>query len=958
MDGFSSVASEEREVGEPSVDSERILPYKLKDSNINLAVQEGFYGLGRFCAKFPYFTLTCTAIIIGVTSLGWAWFAVETDPVKLWVGKDSFTAKEKKTFDESFGPFYRTQQVIIHSTDEMPVIRRDIILEVFTLLEDVKAIRTEEGTSFNDLCTKPTGTACVVQSVSEYWSSKEAFDTDDWSDEFEQCVGDPVQCLPAFQQPIKPELILGGYEEDDYKTAKAVIITLVLDNSIDDEKKALSSMWEVKLLDLFEAKAKDIASKFDNDGVLRGFLKKVYAPYLMNQEVKYAILTGFLGLFFISLALTKGVELGLNQREAVPRDSYLVEYFNDLDEYFGVGPPVYFVATDFNASKREVQKALCGRFPGEGRELCQPTEDDDDCELCYSPGSWNYSMEGFPEGAHFGTYVKWFLESVPSQECPLGGAAAYSNAILLEDGVGGGMKAAHFRTYHTPLKSQRDLIGAYRSARRIASDITERTGISVFPYSIFYVFFEQYTSIVNQAVTVVVLALIPIFVITTTFLAFRSAVIVVTTTLMILVDLLGVMSLWGISLNALSTVNLVICVGISVEFLSHITRSYTVKTGSRDQRAYEALVEMGGSIFSGITLTKFVGVSILYFAKSRIFEIYYFRILFGDETVLTEIDDLYIMSQESLGGISGPSANDGDGPLSFVRGRRIHRDRQLRRVVDPRAWTRRRRRPRQAVDPERARLIDTLDDDDEEEEGFVEGNDEGEVGSGSPEEASDRDAGIFDDVLYDDEDLIQRNSEATSTVPPSIPPPQVEPRGQKFGFNFMARFGGSREDITDSSGKRSVRFGGSAVGAAVSAVKSKRRGSGGVKYVRMDEDDDDDELVAEPQSYASPSALFDENPSLRQSRVTDSTLLKDPLTGEIVDDITPHHTNPPRPTSRASTLSKRASLTSSASGTVDPLTAAALDADEDDFEPLGGSALSRETGTDLKGKRQMSLNDL
>lgn len=35
---------------------------------------------------------------------------------------------------------------------------------------------------------------------------------------------------------------------------------------------------------------------------------------------------------------------------------------------------------------------------------------------------------------------------------------------------------------------------------------------------------------------------------------------------------------------------------------------------------------MGGSVFSGITVTKLLGVSVLAFTRSKIFEVYYFRI--------------------------------------------------------------------------------------------------------------------------------------------------------------------------------------------------------------------------------------------------------------------------------------------------------------------------------------------
>ena len=37
-------------------------------------------------------------------------------------------------------------------------------------------------------------------------------------------------------------------------------------------------------------------------------------------------------------------------------------------------------------------------------------------------------------------------------------------------------------------------------------------------------------------------------------------------------------------------------------------------------------MNVGGSVFSGITITKFVGVTVLAFTRSKIFEVYYFRV--------------------------------------------------------------------------------------------------------------------------------------------------------------------------------------------------------------------------------------------------------------------------------------------------------------------------------------------
>nr|CAD7462122.1 unnamed protein product [Timema tahoe] len=74
----------------------------------------------------------------------------------------------------------------------------------------------------------------------------------------------------------------------------------------------------------------------------------------------------------------------------------------------------------------------------------------------------------------------------------------------------------------------------------------------------------------------------------------------------------------------------VLAVGISVEFCSHLVHSFAVSVGTtRVERSSDALVTMGSSVFSGITLTKFGGILVLGLAKSQIFKVFYFRMYLG-----------------------------------------------------------------------------------------------------------------------------------------------------------------------------------------------------------------------------------------------------------------------------------------------------------------------------------------
>jgi Niemann-Pick C1 protein len=94
---------------------------------------------------------------------------------------------------------------------------------------------------------------------------------------------------------------------------------------------------------------------------------------------------------------------------------------------------------------------------------------------------------------------------------------------------------------------------------------------------------------------------------------------------MILVDVLALMSACDINLNALSLVNLIMAMGMCVEFVAHIAHAFSVGSGPGKTRVLDALSTLVGSISSGITMTKFIGICILAFSHSKLFRVYYFR---------------------------------------------------------------------------------------------------------------------------------------------------------------------------------------------------------------------------------------------------------------------------------------------------------------------------------------------
>lgn len=439
-----------------------------------------------------------------------------------------------------------------------------------------------------------------------------------------------------------------------------------------------------------------------------------YAPFLLKRTTKPKVITLFILWVGISLSLFPEIQLGLDQRIAIPSSSYLVNYFNSVYDYLNVGPPVFFVVKDLDVTERLNQQKLCGRFStcnefslanileqevkrtqlsmlaepasnwlddffswlnpdldqccrfkkstifeGNQPEFCSPYAPQRQCQACYLDHEPEYdaSMDGFPENDEFMFYFNDWIEE-PSDPCPLGGKASHGQSISRTTK---NIKSSYFRTSYVPLRGQHEFINAHRSGHNILKEIKKfLPSVDMFVFSPFFIFFTQYQDIVLLTILLLSIAMVIILIVSAVLLSsFRAAGILTITIITIMINIGGVMALWSISLNAVSLVNLIICVGFAVEFTIHLTRAYcvsdikmfdnileqevydslihiepqnlrrssinSINANFRNSKAYNALCKVGGSLISGVTLTKIIGITVLAFTRSQIFEVYYFR---------------------------------------------------------------------------------------------------------------------------------------------------------------------------------------------------------------------------------------------------------------------------------------------------------------------------------------------
>ncbi|CAK7346026.1 unnamed protein product [Dovyalis caffra] len=432
----------------------------------------------------------------------------------------------------------------------------------------------------------------------------------------------------------------------DFLLQVTAFVALIVFDFLRAEDKRVDCIPCMKISSTYADTDKGIGGR--RPGLLARYMKEIHAPILSLWGVKIVVIAVFAAFTLASIALTTRVEPGLEQQIVLPRDSYLQGYFNNVSDYLRIGPPLYFVVKNYNYSSEsshtnhlcsisqcdsksllnEIARAsltpessyiampaaswlddflvwispeafgCCRKFtngsycPPDDQASCCSSDTGScglagvckDCTTCFRHSDLNNDR---PSTSQFKEKLPWFLNALPSADCAKGGHGAYTSSVDLQGYENGVIQASSFRTYHMPLNKQIDYVNSMRAAREFSSRVSDSLK--------FLEFCNHFAGVGNDS---------------------RGSHDQTPQ---------GVMAILNIQLNAVSVVNLVMSVGIGVEFCVHITHAFSVSSGDRNQRVRDALGTMGASVFSGITLTKLVGVIVLCFSRTEVFVVYYFQ---------------------------------------------------------------------------------------------------------------------------------------------------------------------------------------------------------------------------------------------------------------------------------------------------------------------------------------------
>ncbi|CAM9122089.1 unnamed protein product, partial [Laminaria digitata] len=146
-----------------------------------------------------------------------------------------------------------------------------------------------------------------------------------------------------------------------------------------------------------------------------------------------------------------------------------------------------------------------------------------------------------------------------------------------------------------------------------------------FGYSEIFVFTEQFLVMYQELILNFALALAAVGVLSVFILGKLAIVALVCLTVVIIdVELLGFVHHWGLEVNSITVIELIMAVGLVVDYMVHVVHYFLHQDPNtpKNERIADALGEIGPSVMVGAATT-FLGIMPLAFANNVIFRVFF-----------------------------------------------------------------------------------------------------------------------------------------------------------------------------------------------------------------------------------------------------------------------------------------------------------------------------------------------
>merc|ERR1719422_1649035 len=171
-------------------------------------------------------------------------------------------------------------------------------------------------------------------------------------------------------------------------------------------------------------------------------------------------------------------------------------------------------------------------------------------------------------------------------------------------------------------------------AKAAVSDaVTSAESPYLFSHSEIYSGWETDEIIGQELTRNLLLSILCVAIITTLLLGNIFVVILVLTMVVAtLVDIVGFLHFWNVTIDIISAINIVLAIGLCVDYSVHIAHAYLASKGTRQQRTMKAMRMIGMAILNG-GITTFLALSFCGLSSANVFvtffKVFCLTVIFG-----------------------------------------------------------------------------------------------------------------------------------------------------------------------------------------------------------------------------------------------------------------------------------------------------------------------------------------
>ncbi|KAF7649862.1 hypothetical protein LDENG_00134310 [Lucifuga dentata] len=336
--------------------------------------------------------------------------------------------------------------------------------------------------------------------------------------------------------------------------------------------------------------------------------EKYYGPFLTCNWVKACVFVIYAGYLAVSIYGCTTLKEGLDIRNLALDDSYLITYYSNQRQHFAE-----YSLNAMVAVKQEVQ------YWEENiqKQLNSCIAKFENLDYVNGTSAWFLSYQQYANALKlnissqeaFQNNLTGFLQHYPMFRQDINMSA---------DDV---IQASRFFIQTLNKVSEKDMLLGLRKA-------AEECSVKLLVYHPAFIYFDQYTVIISRTIETILVATVAMLIISLILIPNPLCSIWVAFAICsVIVGVAGFMALWSVRLDSISMINLVMCIGFSVDFSAHISYSFVSSPKKKvNDKAIDAVAHLGYPILQGAVST-ILGVVVLAVSPSYIFRTF-FKIMF------------------------------------------------------------------------------------------------------------------------------------------------------------------------------------------------------------------------------------------------------------------------------------------------------------------------------------------